>query len=70
MLSGFSKEKYNRGIGWISKIMYSNKKDEFEAYCCVPNIYNNYYMSVEDYAGYLEVEYVYTRKYYFSTCFS
>ncbi len=70
MLSEFSNAKYNRGIGWISKIMNNNKGGEFEAYCCAPSIYNNNFMSAEDYEGYLEVEYVYTRKYYFSIYFS
>jgi len=58
------KTKYNRGIGWISKMINSNKEGEFEAYRCVPSIYNNYYLSAEDYGGYLEVEYVYKRKYF------
>ena len=69
ILSGFSKAKYNRRLGWISKIMNSNKKGEFEARRCVPSIYQDYYMSAEDYVGYLRVEYAYTRKNYFFVFF-
>ncbi len=59
-LSGFSIKKYYRGLGW--KIMSSNEEGVFEYYRCVPNIYNDFYMSVEKYDGFLKVEYAYTRK--------
>lgn len=46
----------------MSKIMSSNEDGVFEDYRCVPYIYNDFYMSVEKYDGFLKVEYVYTRK--------
>ena len=61
-LSVFSIKKYYRGLSWMSKVMSSNELGVFEDYRCVPNIYNDFYMSVEKYDGFLKVEYVYTRK--------
>ena len=63
-LSNFTNKRYFGGLGWMTKIMNRNKEGGFEDIRCVPSIYSDFFMSVEEYEGYLEVEYVYTRKYF------